>query len=148
MPDVNVLLAAHWPSHMHHAAAKRWLEDRVGGAAVFGVSDQAFSAFVRIITNPKAFKPPVSVGDALDACNLIRRSPRCTVIRPGSAHWTIFEQLCRRTVAGGNLVPDAWFAALAIENGCTWVTTDADYARFPGLSWQLFPDPIVRTNPP
>ena len=26
-------------------------------------------------------------------------------------------------------------AALAIESGCEWITTDGDYARFAGLSW-------------
>jgi len=39
--------------------------------------------------------------------------------------------------ARGNLVPDAWFAALAVEAGCEWVTMDRDYARFAGLKWRL-----------
>ncbi|HWB49334.1 MAG TPA: hypothetical protein VG651_09510 [Stellaceae bacterium] len=35
-------------------------------------------------------------------------------------------------------VTDAWFAALAIERGgCTWITYDRDYARFPGLDRRL-----------
>ncbi|TLZ03430.1 MAG: type II toxin-antitoxin system VapC family toxin, partial [Gammaproteobacteria bacterium] len=38
--------------------------------------------------------------------------------------------------ATGNLAQDAWFAALAIESGCDWITTDRDYARFPGLTWR------------
>lgn len=33
----------------------------------------------------------------------------------------------------GNLVPDAWLAALAIESGSEWITTDRDFTRFPGL---------------
>ena len=33
----------------------------------------------------------------------------------------------------GNLIPDAWFAALAIESGCEWITTDRDYEKFPSL---------------
>jgi len=37
----------------------------------------------------------------------------------------------------GNRVPDAWFAALAIEGGCEWITTDRDYARFEGLRWRV-----------
>jgi hypothetical protein len=28
------------------------------------------------------------------------------------------------------------FAALAIESGCEWITTDRDYSRFPGLRWR------------
>ena len=45
-------------------------------------------------------------------------------------------RLCREAGARGNLVPDAWFAALAIESGSDWITTDRDYARFPGLRWR------------
>jgi predicted nucleic acid-binding protein len=36
----------------------------------------------------------------------------------------------------GVVVQDAWFAALAIESGCEWITTDRDYARFEGLRWR------------
>jgi uncharacterized protein len=49
---------------------------------------------------------------------------------------SIFEDLCRKSVATGNLVQDAWFAALAVESGCEWITTDGDFARFHGLRWQ------------
>ncbi len=35
----------------------------------------------------------------------------------------------------GNLVTDAHLAALAIENGCSLASTDADFARFPKLKW-------------
>jgi predicted nucleic acid-binding protein len=44
--------------------------------------------------------------------------------------------VCQRARASGNLVQDAWFAALAIESGCEWITTDRDYARFEGLRWR------------
>jgi len=35
-----------------------------------------------------------------------------------------------------NVVPDAYLAALAIEHGATWVTSDQGFARFPGLTWR------------
>lgn len=38
--------------------------------------------------------------------------------------------------AKGNLIPDAYLAALAIESGSEWITTDRDYSRFPGLRWR------------
>ena len=34
-------------------------------------------------------------------------------------------------------VTDAWLTVLAIEWGCEWITFDRDYARFPGLKWQV-----------
>jgi predicted nucleic acid-binding protein len=55
---------------------------------------------------------------------------------PGERHWEIFIDLCSRVHARGNLVADAYLAALAIESGSEWVTTDRDYARFPGLRWR------------
>ena len=44
--------------------------------------------------------------------------------------------LCSTAAAKGNLVPDAYLAALAIEAGCEWITTDRDFSRFPGLRWR------------
>lgn len=61
--------------------------------------------------------------------------PECTVKPPGPRHWKLFTDLCRRAGAKGNLVPDAYLAALAIESGSEWITTDPDYARFPDLRW-------------
>jgi predicted nucleic acid-binding protein len=57
-------------------------------------------------------------------------------VAPGQRHWTVFQDLCVAAGAVGNLVQDAWFAALAIEFGCEWITTDRDYARFPGVRWR------------
>ena len=55
---------------------------------------------------------------------------------PGARHWAIFERLCKHAGAKGNLVADAYLAALAIERGCEWVTTDRDFSRFEGLKWR------------
>jgi predicted nucleic acid-binding protein len=33
-------------------------------------------------------------------------------------------------------VSDAYLAALAIEHGAEPITTDRDFARFPGLRWR------------
>jgi len=67
---------------------------------------------------------------------VLLEQPNATRIVPGDRHWTIFETLSREAGATGNLAQDAWFAALAIESGCEWITTDRDLARFPGLSWR------------
>jgi uncharacterized protein len=58
------------------------------------------------------------------------------MIVSGERHWSIFETLCGTSPAAGNRVQDEWFAAPAIESGCEWITSDRDYARFPGLSWR------------
>jgi len=35
-----------------------------------------------------------------------------------------------------NVLADAYLAALALESGSDWITTDRDYARFPDLRWR------------
>jgi uncharacterized protein len=58
------------------------------------------------------------------------------VVSPGLRFWPVFRDLCQNTSASGKLVPDAYLAALAIEHGCEVITTDRDFARFPGLRWR------------
>lgn len=70
-------------------------------------------------------------------CNWLLEQPNAIVVEPGRRHWQIFERLCRETDTTGSRVTDAWFAALAIEHGCEWVTLDRDFARFPGLKWSM-----------
>ncbi|MEK7270556.1 MAG: PIN domain-containing protein, partial [Planctomycetota bacterium] len=62
--------------------------------------------------------------------------PNCVLLSPGKRHWDIFSGLCRKAGAKGNLIADAYLAALAIETGSEWITTDRDFARFPGLKWR------------
>jgi hypothetical protein len=50
--------------------------------------------------------------------------------------WALFRHLCTKADCRGNLIQDAHRAATALEHNCTYVTTDAHYARFPGLRWR------------
>jgi hypothetical protein len=94
------------------------------------------SGFVRVVTHPRVFANPTPTARALDFTEALRSAPNRVRVLPGDRHWEIFTQLCRAADVRGNLVPDAWFAALAIESGSEWITTDRDYARFPGLRWR------------
>jgi predicted nucleic acid-binding protein len=60
------------------------------------------------------------------------------ILFPGARHWHIFSDLCKSGGARGNLIPDAYFAAIAIESGSEWITMDGDYARFAGLRCRPF----------
>jgi uncharacterized protein len=76
------------------------------------------------------------LGEAMALARVLLEQPHRTVAQPGPRHLSIFENLCRRAAVSGNLVQDAWFAALTVESGCEWVTADADFARLPGLRWR------------
>jgi predicted nucleic acid-binding protein len=81
------------------------------------------------------FTLPTPIDDALAFCDDLIARPQCRWIDPGARHWDIFRELCAKLRAEGNLVPDLWFAALAIESGSTWVSGDRDYGLVPGLDW-------------
>lgn len=137
LPDVNILLNAFRRDSSDHEICREWLNDTVNGDARYGVSPQVLSGVVRIATHPRIFAEPSRLDEVLGFCEVLLDQPHCAVVQPGELHWEIFTRLCRQADARGNLVPDAWFAALAIESGSEWITLDRDYARFPGLRWRL-----------
>jgi uncharacterized protein len=136
MFDVNVLVHAFRPDTERHEAFRNWLEAQVNGPEAFGVSELVLSGFVRVLTHPSVFDPPSDLCDCLLAAGQIRDHPNCVALRPGPRHWGIFTGLCRSAGAAGNIVPDAYHAALAIEHGCEFMTTDKGFSRFPGLRWR------------
>lgn len=136
LTDVNVLVYAarrDMPDHRLHA---RWVREMADGDEAFALSDLVLSGFLRIVTNRRIFKNPTSLDRALAFVDALRSQPNCVLIRPGDRHWAIFAELATKSGAKGGLIPDAYFAALAIESGCEWITTDRDFARFPGLRWR------------
>ena len=136
LPDVNVLVHAFRSDASDHALCRSWLDGVVNGESRYGMSPQVLGAVVRVATHPRVFKQPSALAEALRFAELLMGQVNCVVIQPGDTHWGIFTRLCRDADARGNLVPDAWFAAMAIEAGCEWVTLDRDYSRFPGLKWR------------
>jgi toxin-antitoxin system PIN domain toxin len=137
LPDVNVLLQALRPDGSQHVLCRKWLEGVVGGDSRYGISPQALSGVVRIAAHRGIFARPTPLDETLQFCEVLLQQPHCAVIQPGPRHWEIFSKLCVEADARGNLVADAWFAALAIESGCEWITLDRDYARFMGLRWRV-----------
>ena len=135
LPDVNVLVSAYRTDAPAHTVCRAWLESTVHGDEAFAVAELVLSGFLRIVTHPRVFARPTPVDAALEFAHALRAQPHCIQVTPGARHWSIFERLCRDADARGNLVADAYLAALAIESGCEWVTLDRDYARFAGLRW-------------
>jgi toxin-antitoxin system PIN domain toxin len=143
LPDVNVLIYAFRTDLPQHAICRPWLNGVIASDARFGVSPLALSAVVRITTNPRIHREPSSFGEAFGFCEDLLAQPHCQVVDPGERHWEIFKRLCVETDTRGPRVTDAWYAALAIEWGCEWITLDRDYARFPGLKWQIPQAPVI-----
>jgi len=134
--DVNVLVYAHRTDTADHARYRQWLEGAINSEAAYGLSDLVLSGFMRVVTHPRVFEVPSTLTDASTFVMQLRDLPNRVSIGPGPHHWEIFSRLCETAGAKGNLIADANLAAIAIENGCEWITTDRDFSRFPGLKWR------------
>lgn len=136
LADVNVYLFARRRESDRHDEYRAWLEERLSGPEPFGVSEMVLSSFLRIVTNHRVYKDPTPPEAAIEFCQAVLAAPATVPVRPGPRHWGIFADLCRTVRARANVVPDAYLAAMAIEQGATWVTVDQSFARFPGLRFQ------------
>lgn len=134
--DVNVLVYAYRAEANEHERYAAWLRETIASEQAFGVSELVLSRFLRIVTHPRVMKVPAPIASALAFTEALRAQPNAVGLSPAGRHWEIFERLCRDANATGNLVPDAYLAALAIEHGADLVTTDRDFARFPSLRWR------------
>jgi uncharacterized protein len=134
--DVNVLVYAYRTEAPEHRRCAAWLREAVASEEAYGVSELVLSRFVRVVTHARARTTPAPLESALAFAAALREQPNAVPLSPGPRHWKIFEHLCRDAGATGNLVPDAYLAALAIEHGAELITTDRDFARFPGVRWR------------
>jgi toxin-antitoxin system PIN domain toxin len=133
--DVNVLVYAHRAESPDHERHRVWLDSARGGVEPLGLPAIVSSGFLRVVTHPRVFKEPTPVALALDFVEALQHSPATVPVLPGERHWRIFADLCRRLDAKGNTVPDLFLAAMAIEQGATWVSSDRGFAGVPGLRW-------------
>ncbi|MDC7234620.1 MAG: hypothetical protein PQJ58_15420 [Spirochaetales bacterium] len=99
----------------------------------FGYSTLALNGFMRIVSHKKIFREPSDFETMMKFVESITSHPASRCIDPGPAHWQLYRHLCYEHKPSGNLYPDVYFAALAMESECTWVSCDSDFKQFRGL---------------
>jgi uncharacterized protein len=134
--DVNVLVAAHRADHPHHDVVGPWFAGLTSGDDQFWVPDAVWASFVRISTNRRIFVVPTPLDDVFAFVHAVRGQPNHLALVPSERHLDLFEDLCRDFDAVGDLAPDAYIGALALDHGCTVVSLDRDFARFDSVLWQ------------
>jgi toxin-antitoxin system PIN domain toxin len=134
--DANLLVYGHAPALPQHPAARTWLGRCMTESPRVGIAWPSLLAFVRLVCNPRIFERPQTVAQAWSRVEEWLRLPNVWIPLPTDQHATILARLILHVSNRSNLVPDAHLAALAMEHGLTLLTTDRDFARFPGLRWE------------
>lgn len=134
--DANILLYAEDESSPRHLVARRWWDAALSGSSPVCLSWPVLDAFIRISTNSRIFRRPLSLSQAIVRVQSWLDQPCVRVVNPTERHWTVFQHMLTSGQAVANLVPDAHLAALAVEYGCELVSADTDFARFRGIRWK------------
>jgi toxin-antitoxin system PIN domain toxin len=134
--DVNLLIYAEDSLSEYHTAARTWWDAQLSGTEPVCLCWPVVKAFIRIGTNPRASRQPLTIKEAIERVQSWLDQPWVKIIQPTENHWTIFQQMLRAGNATANLVSDAHLAALAVEHNCILNSTDSDFARFRGLKWK------------
>lgn len=133
--DANILLYAVDEDSPHHDRARSWLEGALNGPRRVGLPWQSLTAFIRIVTHPRATAAPLTAAEAWGYVDDWLDAPAAWTPQPGRGHRDILGRLVCDLDLRGNLIPDAVLAALCIEHGLTVASADSDFARFRELSW-------------
>jgi len=135
VPDINLLLYAKNRDTPQHERADRWLSAIIRGDEPIGFSWFVLVGFVRIATNPRVYRNPMTVAQALEIVNTWLSHHLVSIIEPSPSHWEILRALLHETGTAANLTNDAHLAALCIERGATLHSADGDFSRYRGLRW-------------
>jgi uncharacterized protein len=141
LPDINVLVYAYRREADDHDAYAAWLTTVVAGQDEFALADHCLTGFLRIVTNPRIFSDPAPTAGALTFVDHLRRARRGRQVTATPATWDVLAgHIAQDRGIRGNLVPDAYLAALAVSHGCRLATADRGFARYTGLE---FFDPVA-----
>lgn len=135
LPDVNLLLHAYNSESSCHRAARAWWEALLNGTRPVGLPWATILGFIRIGTHPQVLAHPLPATVACAHARAWLAQPYVAILDPGARHAEILFGLLESLGTAGNLTTDAHLAALAIEHQAELHSTDADFARFPGLRW-------------
>ncbi|HEU0190601.1 MAG TPA: TA system VapC family ribonuclease toxin [Mycobacterium sp.] len=134
--DANILIYAVDEHATQHRVAAEWLTHQLNGPRRVGLPWQSVAAFLRITTHPRVFPRPLAPATAYARVTDWLDAPVTWIPQPGAEYNRILGELILTYDVGGNLVPDAMLAALAIEHGVTLCSADTDFARFKELRWE------------
>ena len=134
--DANLLIYAHVDNFPQHDKALAWLDNHLNGTAPMGLPWLSILAFIRLVTNPRIFGQPETVGKAWNQVEEWLNCPSVWIPRPTDRHREILGSLISELDIHSNLIPDAHLAALAIEHGLILCSTDGDFGRFTDLRWE------------
>jgi uncharacterized protein len=132
--DTNILIFAEIRSSASHPTARSLLQRLAEGSLPWAIPWPCIYEFLRVVTHPRVYHPPVPLALALADLDRILASPSLVLLAETSRHAEVMQRVLAHSGVTGNLVHDAHIAALCLEHGVSELLTgDRDFARFRDL---------------
>jgi toxin-antitoxin system PIN domain toxin len=132
--DTNVLIYAEIRSSPWHELSRRLLTQLAEGASPWAIPWPCIYEFLRVVTHPRVYHPPMPLALALQEVSRLLASPTLLLLHETPNHPQVMQEVLRLAGVSGNLIHDAHIAALCLEHGVDeLITGDRDFSRFPFL---------------
>lgn len=133
--DTNILVYAEIVSSPHHRIARKILTNLAEGAVPWALPWPCVYEFLRVVTHPRVYHPPIPLKVVLPDLRRILDSPTLMLLNETPNHTEVMMSVIEEAGVSGNLIHDAHIAALCIEHGISeLITGDRDFSRFDSLS--------------
>jgi len=132
--DTNVLVFAEIRTSLHHQTARALLIELAESTVPWAIPWPCIYEFLRVVTHPRVYHPPVPLDRARADLSRILASPSLVLLSETENHVEFLERVVASSGATGNLIHDAHIAALCLEHGVSELLTgDRDFHRFADL---------------
>ena len=139
--DVNILLYASDQSSPLNPKAAAFLKQCADDRRVFCLAWLTLMSYLRMVTHPSIFDRPLSHAEAVRNVDALLALPHCRVIGEEQGFWRTYQEITADVPTRGNLVPDAYLAAVLSGHGVTTLyTRDRDFRKFKFLTVR---DPLI-----
>jgi len=133
--DTNILVYAEIISSPHHRIARKILTNLAEGTVPWAIPWPCVYEFLRVVTHPRVYHPPIPLKVVLQDLRRILDSPMLMLLNETPNHTEVMMSVIEEAGVSGNLIHDAHIAALCIEHGISeLITGDRDFSRFASLS--------------
>ena len=133
--DTNFMVYAHRRESPFHERARTLINASAEGTEPWALLWPCVHEFLAVVTNPRIYKTPTPMQDALRAIRGWAASPSVVLLSEDSLEYLdVLERLCVGGQIVGARVHDARIAGLCGHHGVTALrTADRDFSRFPEL---------------
>ena len=132
--DTNILIYAHRAEMPFYKKSDKLLTELVESTQDWAIAWPSIHEFIAVVTNPKIFKTPTPLKDALIQVDCWLESPYLNLLSENSEYWEVLKEMATKAILVGAHIHDIRIAALCVVHHVkTLWSADRDFSHVSGL---------------